>query len=61
MCEKFGNDSYSGSLDRERKRTASGAGGGGVGGETIVSHETQFRGDTMNGRFSNISYATIRS
>ena len=46
MCEKFGNDSYSGSLDRERKRTASGAGGG-VGTETIVSHETEFRGETM--------------
>ena len=25
MCEKFGNDSYSGSLDRERKGAAAAA------------------------------------
>ncbi len=54
MCEKFGNDSYSGSLDRERKRTASG--GGGVGSETIVSHETEFRGDTNSAGRLNIRY-----
>ena len=47
MCEKFGNDSYRGSLDRERKQTASGAGGG-VWSETIVSHETEFWGDTIS-------------
>ena len=41
-----GDEVKEASGDRERKRTASGAGGG-VRSETIVSHETEFRGDTI--------------
>ena len=59
MCEKYGNDSYSASLDGERKRTASG-GAGDVGGESIVSHETQFRGDTISSTCLVTFYSALK-